>query len=103
VPFVWLLFPFSRRFRVYDHTVFVTYSLCFMMLLLSAGTVVGLVSESLASFLWFVPPVHMYRQLRGTYGVSGWGAVWRTFTLTIFAFIAIGLFASLLVTIGAFD
>ena len=24
VPFVWLLFPFSRRFRGYDHTVFVT-------------------------------------------------------------------------------
>ena len=20
VPFVWLLFPFSRRFRLYDHT-----------------------------------------------------------------------------------
>jgi hypothetical protein len=33
VPFVWLLFPFSRRFAVYDHTVFVTYSLSFMTLL----------------------------------------------------------------------
>src|SRR6266567_728497 len=102
VPFVWLLFPFSRRFRVYDHIVFVTYSLCFMMLLLSAGTVVGLVSDSLASLAWFVPPVHMYRQLRGTYGVSGRGAVWRTFALTIFAFIAISLFASLLVMLGVF-
>src|SRR5258708_36689386 len=29
VPFVWLLFPLSRRFRLYDHIVFVTYSLCF--------------------------------------------------------------------------
>ncbi len=103
VPFVWLLFPFSRRFRVYDHTVFVTYSLCFMMLLLVAGTLIGLVSESLASLAWFVPPVHMYRQLKGTYGVSGWGATWRTFALTIFAFIAISLFASLLVTLGAFE
>ena len=74
-----------------------------MMLLLSAATVVGLVSDSVASVAWFVPPIHMYRQLRGTYGVSGWGAVWRTFALTIFAFIAIGLFASLLVTLGAFD
>ena len=33
IPFVWLLFPFSRRFGLYDHTVFVTYSLCFMTLL----------------------------------------------------------------------
>jgi hypothetical protein len=103
VPFVWLLFPFSRRFRWYDHTVFVTYSLCFMMLLLSAGTLLALVSATLASLCWFVPPVHMYRQLRGTYGVGKWAATWRTFALTIFAFIAISLFVSLLVTVGAFD
>lgn len=103
VPFVWLLFPFSRRFRLYDHTVFVTYSLSFMMLLLITGTVVGLVSEAIASFAWFVPPIHMYRQLRGTYGVGRWGAFWRTMALTIFAFIAISLFVTLLVTIGALD
>jgi hypothetical protein len=103
VPFVWLLFPFSRRFRIYDHTVFVTYSLCFMMLLLAASSLIGLVSQSLASLAWFVPPVHMYKQLRGTYGVGKWGATWRTFALTIFAFIAIGLFASLLVAVGAFE
>jgi hypothetical protein len=103
VPFVWLLFPFSRRFRLYDHTVFVTYSLCFMMLLLLAGSLIGLVSTAIASLAWFVPPMHMYRQLRGTYGVGRFGAIWRTFALTIFAFIAIGLFASLLVGLGAFD
>jgi hypothetical protein len=103
VPFVWLLFPFSRRFKLYDHIVFVTYSLCFMMLLLVAGTLIGLVSDSLASLAWFVPPIHMYRQLRGTYGVSGRGAAWRTAALTIFAFIAMSLFGSLLVTLGAFD
>ena len=103
VPFVWLLFPFSRRFRLYDHTVFVTYSLCFMMLLLAASSLVGLVSESLASFGFFVPPFHMYRQLRGTYGLSKSGAVWRTMLLTIFAFIAISLFGSFLVMLGAFD
>jgi Protein of unknown function (DUF3667) len=103
VPFVWLLFPFSRRFRVYDHTVFVTYSLCFMMLLLAASSVIGLVSDSLASLAFFVPPIHMYKQLRGTYGLGKWGAVWRAFALTIFAFIGIALFASLLVALGAFE
>jgi len=103
VPFVWLLFPFNRRFRWYDHTVFVTYSLCFMMLLLSVGSIIALVSQSVASIAWFVPPIHMYRQLRGAYGVSRWGAIWRTSMLTVFAFMAIGLFASLLVGMGAFD
>jgi hypothetical protein len=103
VPFVWLLFPFSRRFRLYDHTVFVTYSLCFMRLLLIASTLVGLVAEWLASLAWLVPPIHMYRQLKGTYEVSRGGAIWRAAALTIFAFIAIGLFSSLLVAIGAFE
>jgi hypothetical protein len=103
VPFVWLLFPFNRRFRLYDHTVFVTYSLCFMMLLLATASVVGLVASSIAGFAFFVPPFHMYRQLKGTYGLSRGGALWRTGLLTIFAFIAISLFGSLLIAIGAFD
>jgi hypothetical protein len=103
VPFVWLLFPFSRRFRIYDHIVFVTYSLCFMMLLLVAATLVGLVASPIASLAWFVPPFHMYRQLRGTYGVGRWGGIWRAAALSLFAFIAISLFVSLLVGIGAFD
>ncbi len=103
VPFVWLLFPFSRRFKVYDHTVFVTYSLCFMMLLLAAGSVISLVSDSLAGLCWLVPPVHMYRQLRGAYDLSKRSALWRTGLLTIFAFIAISLFGSLLVMLGAFE
>ena len=103
VPFVWLLFPLNRKFRLYDHTVFVTYSLCFMMLLLSVSTVVGLVSDSLASLAFFVPPFHMYRQLRGTYDLGKGAALWRTGFLTIFAFIAISLFGSLLVAMGAFE
>jgi hypothetical protein len=103
VPFVWLLFPFSRRFRLYDHTVFVTYSLCFMMLLLIAATLVGFVAEWLASLAWLVPPIHMYRQLKGTYEVSRWGGIWRAAALTLFAFIAIGLFSSLLVAIGGLE
>jgi hypothetical protein len=45
----------------------------------------------------------MYRQLRGTYALDKSGAIWRTIGLTIFAFIAISLFASLFVTLGAFD
>jgi hypothetical protein len=102
-PFVWLLFPFSRRFRMYDHTVFVTYSLCFMMLLLVTATVIGLAAPAIEDLAWLVPPFHMYRQLRGTYGVGRWGGIWRTAALSIFAFIAISLFVSLLVTVGAFD
>jgi hypothetical protein len=104
VPFVWLLFPFSRRFRLYDHTIFVTYSLCFMTLLVVAGVIaqsVGL--ASIAGLLWLIPPFHMYRQLKGAYGLSRWGALWRASLLTIFALIVVSLFAVLLVGVGMFE
>jgi hypothetical protein len=103
VPFVWLLFPFSRRFTFYDHTVFVTYSLCFMMLLLIVGSTVGLVLPVLAAFAWFLPPFHMYRQLKEAYSLSRAGALWRTLALTVFAFVAIGLFMAIVAGMGAVD
>src|SRR6185369_12277124 len=57
VPFLWLLFPFSRRYRLYDHTVFVTYSLSFMMILvIAAGLLVAIGASGFAAFLFFVPP-----------------------------------------------
>ncbi len=93
VPFVWLLFPFSRRFGLYDHTVFVTYSLCFMMLLVSVltlGSTIGV--PMLAAGMTFIPPFHIYRQVKGTYGLSRWAALWRTFALGFYAFIALTFF-----------
>jgi len=104
VPFVWLLFPFSRRWRLYDHTVFVTYSLCFMSLLVVAGLVLGAFGiTGLAGLLWVLPPFHMYRQLKGAYGLGRWSAIWRTSLLTIFAMIVIALFSAVLVGVGTYD
>jgi hypothetical protein len=42
----------------------------------------------------------MYRQLKGTYRLSRWGALWRTTLLVGFAFAAIGMFAALIVGVG---
>jgi hypothetical protein len=104
VPFVWLLFPFSRRFRLYDHTVFVTYSLCFMSLLVVAGLLFGAAGMStMAGLLWLLPPFHMYRQLKGAYALRRRGALWRTILLTIFAIIVVSLFSAVLVGVGTYD
>ncbi|BEV02351.1 DUF3667 domain-containing protein [Novosphingobium olei] len=93
VPFLWLLFPFSRRFHLYDHTVFVTYSLSFMTLLSIAVMLVALTDyDGLVALLLLAPPVHMYKQLRGAYGTSRLGGIVRTFALSIFACIALTLF-----------
>lgn len=93
VPFLWLLFPFSRRFGLYDHTVFVTYSLCFMTLLGIIATIGGKLGIASIGVVALIPPIHMLLQLRGTYGLSWFGAWWRTWFLSMFAFLAMMLFA----------
>ena len=65
---MWLLFPVQPQHHLYDHTVFVTYSLSFMMMLvILGGILVAAAGPALAGFLFFVPPFHMYRQLKGAY------------------------------------
>lgn len=103
VPFLWLLFPFSDRFKLYDHTIFVTYSLSFMTSLVAAVVLDAAKLQSLASIAFFVPPVHMYRQLKAAYALSFRATLWRTILLTLFALIIIGLFGTLLVALGLFD
>jgi hypothetical protein len=107
VPFLWLLFLHRRRYReyrAYDHTVFVTYSIAFMSLGLIALSLLrplGIGGSVIQLAILVIPPLHIYRQLKGAYRLSRFSALWRTFVLVIFAFIAGSLFLSLLVTAGA--
>lgn len=98
-PFVALLFLWGRRFPMYDHAIFVTYSLSFMTLfgaLLRVLSVIG-VSGNLTGLLFaIVPPVHMFAQLRGTYGIGRFSAAWRTVMLVVFASIALAFFGTLI-------
>ena len=38
-----------------------------------------------------IPPIHMYRQLKGSYDLSRFGAAWRTVTLMMFSLFALTL------------
>ncbi|MFN3389192.1 MAG: DUF3667 domain-containing protein [Allosphingosinicella sp.] len=107
VPFLWLLFLHRRRYRAefkaYDHLVFVTYSIAFMSLFVIAFVALralGLQGPLLNWALVLVPPVHMYRQLRGAYGLSRPSAAWRTAALLFFSAVAITLFSLILPGIG---
>ena len=107
LPFLWLLFFWRRQFKLFDHAVFITYSLCFMMLLSAlGGLIINFSTEGGAPFvitilaLIFVPPLHMYRQLHRAYQTSRFGAIWRTFLLSNFALLALTLFASLIIMLG---
>jgi hypothetical protein len=104
VPFMWLMFPFSRRFRLYDHTVFVTYSLCFMSLLAMVAMLLARFGQAnAAGLLMFIPPLHWYRQLKGTYGLSRLGALWRTNLLIVFSITVMSVFLMILLALGVLD
>ena len=102
-PFVWLLFFWRRRFKMFDHAVFVTYSLTFMMLLgvLCAFLIQFPATEWLGGLaLAFYPPIHMYRHLHHAYETTRFGAFWRMIILSVFAMTALTLFAALIITLG---
>ena len=102
-PLLWLLFPFSRRFRFYDHVVFVTYSIAFMTLLVVAVTLLGFVGlGGIGLVALAAVPVHFYLQLKGSYGLSAMGAMWRTAALCLAAVAALSIFGILMFVVGVF-
>jgi hypothetical protein len=85
LPFLWLLFCRRRDVTMYDHAVFALYSLSFMSLLFATLFIlkrVGLTPLALI-LLFCVPPVHMFVQLRGTYNLNRFAALWRTVALML--------------------
>lgn len=104
LPFIWLLFAFRRDVGLYDHAIFSIYSLSFMSLGVVALTLFGRlgVPAAIVSLLAiFGPPVHMNRQLKGTYRLGRFGAFWRTVALLIITAITSLLFIAFLFYIGS--
>ncbi|MBZ6377903.1 hypothetical protein B5C34_02530 [Pacificimonas flava] len=105
LPFVWLLFFWRRDLHLYDHTVFILYSLSFMSLLtitLWVGMATGLWGWAIFWIgLVFIPPIHMYKQLKYGYALSRTGALIRTWFLVNFALIGLALFFATVVALGA--
>ncbi|MEH0167450.1 DUF3667 domain-containing protein [Roseateles microcysteis] len=99
LPFLWLLFPFSRRFTMFDHAVFSLYSLCFMAGLMSVLAVLGALGWTFLVVMlsMFAPPIHMFAQLRGTYGLSKTTAFLRTIALLFVALCSLLVYGLLVV------
>jgi hypothetical protein len=47
-----------------------------------------------------VPPIHIFRQLRGAYLLNWWSAGWRTAAIMLFALATSGLFLIGLLAMG---
>ncbi len=106
VPFVALLFLWRRRFKLYDHAIFVTYSIAFMMLLVTVVSLLmmaGAPGWTYGLLIAFGPPVHMFFQLRGAYQLRWYSALWRTIALLIFSIITLTLFFVLLLGLGVME
>ena len=95
VPFMWLLFPFRRRFNTYDHSVFVTYSLSFMMMLVVAGGCSIAVGMSGSPACVLRAAVSHVPAPQAELRAGRFSAIMRTLALVTFAFIAAALFAAL--------
>jgi hypothetical protein len=105
LPFMWLIFAWRRQIKMYDHAVFVTYSLSFMSLLFIVMSIIGAIPDGAGwTFLLFVvgAPLHLYKQLRHAYGLRRFSAFWRWCVLLVCTQIVLALFLQLLLLIGAF-
>lgn len=104
IPFVALLFVWKRGFTLYDHGVFVLYSLTFMALLLMVMVVAGTLNSVLGAFLFLAGtaaiPVHVFAQLKGAYSLSVFSALWRTVLLLFFCKIVVILFLIAILYLG---
>lgn len=103
VPFMWLLFFWRRDIHLYDHAIFITYSISFMMMFLIALTLAvafGVSGAIWGTALGIVPPLHLYKQLRHAYKLSRFGAWLRLFLLSIGISIVLTIFFVLLLLIG---
>jgi len=102
LPFLGLLFLFKRGVNMFDHAVFAFYSLSAMAVLMSLLAILGLfhLSGTVALLAMVVPPVHMYKQLKGTYALSRFGAFWRTVALLTYAAIALLLYLLIVIAIS---
>lgn len=104
IPFMALIFLWRRQYTLYDHGVFVLYSLTFMALLLMVGMILGSVFSSAASVVaglcMALAPVHIFAQLKGTYSLGVWSALWRTMVLGVFCTMVISFFIIAIIYLG---
>lgn len=104
LPFVAFLFLFKKNVTLYDHAVFVLYSLSFVCILAMTAAIVARIAPDaagpVAGTMAVALPVHMFFQLKGGYGLSWWSALWRTLVLCVFAVLCLSVFIVAIILLG---
>jgi hypothetical protein len=107
LPWMILLFAWKRGIHIYDHVVFLLYSISFMSML---AIVVSLLATYTAAptgvyapLLMLVPVLHMFLQLKEGYALGWFSAAWRTLALAFFAVLSLGLYFVIILLLGLLD
>jgi hypothetical protein len=98
LPFLWLMFFRRKDIELYDHAIFVLYSLSFMSLLFMVWLPVQ--SHGPGGLVALAIPVHLFLQLRETYALGWFATLWRTIALMVVGAIVCLCFVLLILAIS---
>lgn len=103
LPFLWLLFFWKRGLTLFDHTVYILYSLSYVSLLFILISLFSAAPEFLGGLipiLLFSIPVHAFFQMKGAYSLGWFSALWRTPVLMVFCGISLLIFLVAILALG---
>ncbi|MEP3227135.1 MAG: DUF3667 domain-containing protein [Parasphingorhabdus sp.] len=102
LPFVWLTMFGKRGYKLYDHAIFTTYSISFMSLLFIFVAVLGSAGFGgiVGPIAALVPPLHLYKHLRHSYGLSRLETLIRLVVLLIGVVLSLTFFLLILFLLG---
>jgi hypothetical protein len=107
LPWMILLFLGKRDVHVYDHVVFLLYSISFMSMLAMFGAIFATYTDLPPGFyvllFGLVPIAHMYAQLKGGYMLGRASAAWRTALLGVFAILTLAAYFVGILLLGLLD
>jgi hypothetical protein len=107
LPWMILLFAGKRGIRIYDHVVFLLYSISFMSMLAILAALLATYTSApggvyITLFL-IVPVAHMFAQLKEGYAIGWFSAAWRTAALATFALLTLVAYFVIILLLGLLD
>jgi hypothetical protein len=107
LPWMILLFAWKKNVKIYDHVVFLLYSISFMSMLAMVAVVMaslGVTNPAVYGTMFTIIPVaHMFAQLKEGYALGWFSAAWRTFALANLAAVTLSLYFIGILLLGLLD
>jgi hypothetical protein len=100
---MWLLFAWKRGLSLFDHAVFILYSLSFVSILTIAAFLLTRIPGA-GAWVWTAVlvalPVHNFFHLKGAYALGWFSAAWRTTALLFISLFCLLVFLVTVIVLG---